>query len=54
MGCASLLVRAPRPLAKRMRDCARCSTHSTATTTPSNTVANWAAAIRLSMTSQAL
>ena len=53
-GCASSLLRWPRRLANRMRDCARCSTHSRAATVASSRVANCAAAARLSITSQAL
>ena len=37
-----------------MRDCALCSTHNRAATVSNSMVASWAAALRLSMTSQAL
>jgi hypothetical protein len=46
--------RAPRTLEKRMRFCARCSRFSSTITTTSSTVASCAAAIRLSIASQAL
>jgi hypothetical protein len=54
-GCASAEPwRAPRPWLNRMRFWARCSSCSNTTTTASSTVANCAAAMRLSMDSQAL
>ena len=54
-GCASAEPwREPRPWLKRMRFWARCSSCSNTTTTAKSTVASWAAAMRLSMDSQAL
>ena len=55
IGRASLeLARAVALPTKRRRRCARCSSHSKAITSASSTVASCAAAMRLSIDSQAL
>ena len=53
-GWASVAPAWPRGAAKRMRCCARCSSHSNSSTSANNMVESWAAAVRLSMDNQAL